>query len=355
MTSSIKGILLKHTFLRRLVIIPLLYLFVACLFFLLPLIIPIAAALSFTPQYSSALRTVVFFYLYFLGQILIIPALLFIEAILGIFSLLGDKGEFDGLYEDVNYAMQRVFAKVVSLSAESCFSVKFLVEGDLRHLELGDSSSLVLVRHSSSADIHIVFSKYFLPSGKFPRSVFKIELLLDPVFDLIGKRLPNAYIDRKGMLGNQYADQIISVMGELSKDIKLGKESLLIYPEGSRFTPERLDYIKKKALEESLEGVDKIQQFEHVLPPRKKGILTLLSHNPGLDLLFVAHAGLEDARTLDALVGGAITHKTIRVHFKRIAFSDLPQNTEDHWDFILHHWLELDKNVGLMKQGEMPS
>ena len=79
-----------------------------------------------------------------------------------------------------------------------------------------------------------------------------------------------------------------------------------------------------------------------ILPPRKAGILATLEQNPGADVLFVAHTGLETVHNIESLMSGSLVGHTIEVEFWRVPFADIPTDEEARYQWFWEHWRRLD-------------
>lgn len=168
------------------------------------------------------------------------------------------------------------------------------------------------------------------------RYVLKRELLWDPCLDIVGRRLPNAFVDRTGDRGR--ADvEAVARLGENLDD----RSAVLIYPEGSRFTPAKLERSLAALRERKLDELLAIAtQFRHVLPPRLGGPLALLDAAPSVDVLFVEHAGLESAGTFSQFWSGGLIGQPLRVRLRRFAAANIPRERRAEW--LFERWAEMD-------------
>ena len=69
------------------------------------------------------------------------------------------------------------------------------------------------------------------------RYVLKRELLWDPCLDLVGNRLPNAFV-RRGVGDPGEIARVAALARGLERD-----EGVVLFPEGTRFTPERRQHL----------------------------------------------------------------------------------------------------------------
>jgi 1-acyl-sn-glycerol-3-phosphate acyltransferase len=86
---------------------------------------------------------------------------------------------------------------------------------------------IVLMRHASLAD-SLLPAVLLGTRGLRLRYVLKRELLWDPCLDVVGQRLPNAFIRR----GSGESDAEIDAIRALGRDLG-DDEGVLIYPEGA--------------------------------------------------------------------------------------------------------------------------
>ena len=212
--------------------------------------------------------------------------------------------------------------------------MKVEVEG----LEVAKGGPLLLfVRHSSTADTVLAATLVANPHRLLLKYVLKRELLWDPCLDIVGRRLPNAFIDRNAPKRE----------GELSAILELAKNldehlAVLIYPEGTRFSE-----AKQKRFVEALKekGQDKLAAiaggYRMVLPPRLAGPLGLIDAAPGVDLVLLEHSGFEGAATFRRFWNGALVGRTIRVRLRRIPAQSIPKEGRDQW--LFERWAEMDQ------------
>jgi len=201
---------------------------------------------------------------------------------------------------------------------------------------------LVFMRHASTADIALPNVLISAPTGIVLRYVLKRELLWDPCLDVAGHRLVNCFIRR----GSGNAEREIAAVRSLGEGLG-PRDGVLIYPEGTRFTPEKqaraLDRIRATG---HVERIARAEKFHHVLPPRLGGPVALLDEAPDADVLFVAHTGLDGARTMRDFLNGALVGTTLRVAFWRVAAGEIPRDAEARERWLFDQWQRVDDWVG---------
>jgi 1-acyl-sn-glycerol-3-phosphate acyltransferase len=271
-------------------------------------------------------RAMAFFALYLACEFLGVAA----AAGLWLLSLGGRVGG-PRRYVDLNAALQRRWTAALFGGATRLFSMRVEVEG----LDLARTGPLLLfVRHSSTADTVLAAALVANPNRLLLRYVLKRELLWDPCLDIVGRRLPNAFVDR----ASPRSQGEIEAVARLARDLD-SRSAVLIYPEGTRFSP-----AKRKAAVEMLRSKGKLDLaalaagYLNVLPPRVGGPLALLDAAPGVDLLLVEHTG---AASFHEFWSGKLVGKTVRVRLRRIPASEIPDTGRDRW--LFERWVEVDR------------
>jgi 1-acyl-sn-glycerol-3-phosphate acyltransferase len=166
----------------------------------------------------------------------------------------------------------------------------------------------------------------------------KQELLFDPCLDIVGNALPNYFVDRTGDRQREF-DGIRA----LSRD--LGDDGVLIYPEGTRFTPEKLARARKHVREQVPELASAAEALTHVLPPRTGGVLTLLDALPEVDCAILAHRGLESFEKVKDVLSGSVIGAVVRGKVWRVRRSDIPTTNEERIRWLYEQWALVDTFV----------
>jgi hypothetical protein len=224
------------------------------------------------------------------------------------------------------------------------YGIRLEVEGD------GDSGPgplLVFMRHASIGDTLLPAILLSNRHGWRLRYVMKRELLWDPCLDVVGQRLPNVFV-RRGS-GDSAAE--IEAIQRLAVDLG-PDEGILIYPEGTRFTPRKRERLLAR-LERSGDPrlLAKARELRHVLPPRLGGALGLLDRCPEADVLFVGHVGFDGAATLADLWYGRVVGRHVRVCLWRVPARQIPADRDARVDWLYGEWARLDAWIGQKGSG----
>lgn len=327
--------LLEHTLLRRAITIPAAFLALLLALASLPVWLPLSGLLArFRPDWRGLHRC-----------LLMLTALALFEcwgvtvaAWLWLRHGCPGRDCADEAWLEANYRLQAAWAGGLFGTACRLFRLHFVIE----HPELMDGPPVLLIaRHTSFADTVLPVVYYNARSGNRTCYVMKKELLLDPCLDVVGRRLPNFFIERES---DEPAAQLHGIRSLLHRRGDRG--AVLIYPEGTRFTPAKRSVGIDRARERGNAALaGQFESHTHVLPPRLGGTLALLAENPGLDALFLAHAGFEGAARMSELVSGSWLDSQITLSFWRVPFDALPEREADAKTFIHDNWQRMDRET----------
>jgi 1-acyl-sn-glycerol-3-phosphate acyltransferase len=128
-------------------------------------------------------------------------------------------------------------------------------------------------------------------------------------------------------------------------------EGLLLYPEGTRCTSEKLARAKQIIAERQPEISQLAEPLRHLLPPRLGGALTLLEHAPHADVVIFGHVGLDGFEYVSDIWSGGLVNTTVRLKFWRYPAAEVPSGRDEKVAWLYARWHELDDWVGEMRAG----
>ncbi|MEW6077922.1 MAG: lysophospholipid acyltransferase family protein [Thermodesulfobacteriota bacterium] len=298
---------------------------VIALFTLIPdLMLPHRAALPRT-------RCVLFFTLYLNCEMLGLAGAFLSWIISGAFMGLGRER-----FIRQNAWLQARWAHALLHSSLKIFSMSIRVEG----IECAFPGPIILlIRHASTADTVLASVLIANTHRMLLRFVLKRELLWDPCLDVVGNRLPNVFVDRSG----QHTERELSCIRELATGMGQ-RDGVLIYPEGTRFYPRKLETIRAKlSATEQPEIMSRVNAMRNVLPPRMGGFSAAVEGAPEADIVICAHTGFEAAVNFRQFWRGDLIGKTVHVNFRRIAAREIPGDHPKRKEWLLDRWLEVDR------------
>lgn len=243
-------------------------------------------------------------------------------------------------------AMRRIWGVRVELTGEE---------------ELGAAPGgplIVLMQHTSLVDTLLPTTYLTARRGLKLRWVLKKELLVDPCLDIAGLRLPNAFVGRDGSETGKALARLRQLATELP-----GDEGVLIYPEGTRFTPSKQRRALARIAEGAPEYLDAATALRRVLPPRLGGPLALIEAAPEADLVFIGHIGFEGLASLKSILSGDLVGRVVRLRFWRFTRASVPTDKAALVAWLWARWAALDawvdaevlsEGVALDHKGERP-
>lgn len=273
-----------------------------------------------------------------------------VAALLWLWHLVQPRRDHDEFLED-NYRLQRWWAQLLLRAGARLLRLRFRVEGDATAVP---GPVVVLMRHTSIIDTILPVVFLGARHGLRLRYVLKTELRLDPCLDIVGHRLPNCFVNRAGETARE-----VAAVGRLADGMG-PRDGALIYPEGTRFEPGKLERAQQKLAELDPELHALSLRLRHVLPPRPGGTLALLEHAlpQGADVVIFAHKGLERLVRLHDVLSGKATGTEVRLRLWRIPGSEVPEERQERLRWIFERWQEVDAFAGEGEEpvgkGEMP-
>lgn len=313
---------------RRVLSIGRTYLLLSLLTVLLPLLLPLAVltdllrALMFrTPM--TVVRLVLFMWLFLWTEALSIPVLG------GVWLLTLNDPE---ARVEQTFTVQKWWNQALFRIVQTLFGLTVSLEGQA---SLHPGPTLIFIRHSSIVDVLLPVVFVAAREDILLRFVLKRELLNDPCLDIAGQRLPNYFVSR----GTGETRELEGIQ-QLAQGMGPG-EALLIYPEGTRFSPKkRLEALEKLAAMDA-PLLEQARQLRHVLPPRLGGPLALLEQ--GLDVVIMAHVGLERLAHFNDLWRGGLVKRSLHLKFWRVSAEQIPSSREERARWLYEQWRQIDE------------
>lgn len=325
---------------RRLLTIPLFVLACSALLVSLPLLLPLAAAVDLVRGRDLASARCLL-----LSVVYLSCEVVGIAACFGLWLVRGPwTGTDVAFYLRSNFILQRWWARTLYRGVERIFRMRIELDGAdavragpfilfLRHVSIGDT----LLPAVFISDRHDLMLRY----------VFKRQLLWDPCLDIVGNRLPNCFV-RRASEGQREIESVQRLADDLGP-----KDGVLIYPEGTRFTPrKRASILTRLAAGDDVNAYERAVALRHVLPPRLGGALGLLERATGVDAVFCAHIGFEGAGKFKDLLDGSLVRQRIRVHFWRVAADSIPKDAAGRAAWLYENWRRIDDWVDAQLRGD---
>ncbi len=324
-----------ETILRRLRTIPPLVLGLVLVTALLPLLLIAGLAIDAVRRVAfgvppTAARLVLFLWAYLAAEVGGLAAL----AVLWLASLGGRRRAW---MLERTWRFQQLWAGVLLGAVRVLFGLRLEVEGDDA---VAPGPVIVLVRHASIVDNLLPANLVSRPHGIHLRYVLKRELLSDPCLDVAGRRLPNYFV-RRGTGEAQEVERVRALAGGLGAE-----EGVLIYPEGTRFTPARRDRAIARIAQRDAGLAARAERLRHLLPPRLGGVGALLDGAPDADVVVIAHHGFDGLRLISDIWRGGLVGLAVRVRVTRVARSAVPEEEGARAAWLYDVWQDVDDWLG---------
>jgi 1-acyl-sn-glycerol-3-phosphate acyltransferase len=233
------------------------------------------------------------------------------------------------------YELKRQWVRSHFRGLRLFLGLRFEIEG----LELAGSGPVfVMTRHASIIDNGLPDGIIGTAHGTNFRFVIKRELQALPTIDIAGRMVPTLFVRR----ASTDTEGELAKLAALTTDLG-PKDGLLLYPEGTRCTPEKLARAKEIIAERQPELAPLADRLKHVLPPRLGGAVTLLRGARHADVVIFGHVGLDGfEKTTDVWAGGLL-NTTVKLKFWRHPFATIPYDDHDALvQWLYARWFELD-------------
>jgi len=233
---------------------------------------------------------------------------------------------------ELSFAQQDRYARAHLAAARWLFSLRFEIEG---HDAAARGPFLLLVRHTSLIDTVLPGVFVAAHHGLHLRYALKKELLAGPCLDIAGHWLPNHFVDRSGA----HSEREALAVGALGRGLG-PRDGVCLFPEGTRFTRRA----RERLLARLPQGPERerAERLRHLLPVRPGGLLALLDAAPGVDVVFLAHHGMEGLARLTDIWAGRLVGTTVHLRFWKVAASDVPREAAARLAWADARWALLD-------------
>jgi 1-acyl-sn-glycerol-3-phosphate acyltransferase len=218
------------------------------------------------------------------------------------------------------------------------FGLTFEIEG-LEHA--GPGPVLILSRHASIIDNALPDAVIGRAHGLGLRFVIKRELQMLPTIDIGGRWVPTNFVRR----ASTDAAGEVARLRQLAHDLGEG-EGILIYPEGTRHTPEKLARAQALIAERQPSIAALANRLHHVLPPRLGGTMALLDEGRGADVVVCGHVGFDGFEYISDIWAGGLVGTTVRVRFWRFPAAEVPADEDERIVWLYERWQLLDDWIG---------
>jgi Acyltransferase len=338
---------------RRLVLAPIVVVIAIALAVLFPALAVVAAVLGLVhlsrPGRMRGLRVLWFAVVWLTGE----TAALF--ALLGLWLASGFGGRMrTEPFQARNYATIGWFLDHVYRAAERTFGLQIMIEEPEatpeEQMARLTRPVIVLSRHAGPGDsvllVHTLLSLY----QRRPRVVMKASLQLDPILDVVANRVPNVFIRHQDAGHQIFTEQIERLASGLGPD-----GALVIFPEGGNWTPRRWRRgIRRLKRAGQPDLAARARGMPNVLAPRSGGVLAAIAACPEADVIFVAHAGLDQLVSAGDVWRSLPLDQVVHATWWRVPAGEVPRSEDRQAQvrWLYEWWERIDRWISEHRSGD---
>lgn len=246
-------------------------------------------------------------------------------------------------YTAANYRLQRRWVGRLFAGLRVIYGLDVSIEGALPT----GRPVLLLPRHTGMADTLLPFVLFDGPPVRHPRYVLKKELLWGPCLNAVGRRLPNAFVARGSDDKATEVRRVAALADGLGE-----RDVVVIFPEGTRFSEgKRARLIARLEERGEFDRADAARQLRTVMPFRVDGVEALLEEAGPMDVVFMAHTGLEGVSASPALLEVALHGNTVRAALLTVPADQVPTDPDTRRAWLHANWRTVDDTVHRLRRG----
>lgn len=248
--------------------------------------------------------------------------------------------------QKLHYGFMKWQLKQVNGAARAFFRLRIFIEDRPKPTP---GPVLVFSRHAGPGNSLMLVGTLMIGYHRRPRIVMLAKLQWDPLYDMLGNRLPNRFIQHDPKSRDLYIKAIADLAQGMSD-----RDAFVLFPEGHDFT----HHLRLRAIAH-LRGkgfrgeADKAERMRNVLPPRHRGTMAAIGAAPEADVVFVAHTVLEDIGSFRDLWSRIPFPGPIRSRYWRLPPSEVPSGEQEQIDWLYAWWARIDQWIGERRTDDM--
>lgn len=275
--------------LRRLLILPLMLVFTAVVFVLLPVVGVVQAIVALSVVFGRqprwrAFRLWAFAAVYSAGECLCLLACL----LLWLASPVPRWRDGDR-WSARHVQVLSWYLGMLIHTAERVIAFRLKLECPRGETIAENRPMIVLSRHAGPGASVVLIRVLLHERRRVPKIVLKERLRLDPALDVLLTRIGCAFIGAGGA-----AEAAVTAVADLASQLT-PRDALVLFPEGSDWTPTRhwlaVRRLRRKGMNVQ---ADAAARMPNVLPPRPAGTFAALQAAPAAELAVFMHTGHDE-------------------------------------------------------------
>ncbi|KHN70736.1 1-acyl-sn-glycerol-3-phosphate acyltransferase epsilon [Toxocara canis] len=226
---------------------------------------------------------------------------------------------------------------------ENVASTKINFYGDIEAVSAKRESAIVLSNHQSNVDWVVITMIANRQQGNECGLRFMIKYAMHyfPLFGWYTYQHGYVYVRRFGSVMWSAVERQLSFLKSLNEPFWL-----LIFPEGTRFSPKKRDII-----ESSKRFCERIQipVFENVLTPRTSGFVLSMRHlRESVDAVYDITLAYDQSKEVGRekcapnmfeFVCGVNSKRTLHIHIRRFPVNELPEDVDALKEWLMQRYL----------------
>ncbi len=252
-------------------------------------------------------------------------------------------------FERIHYDIAQAYLVIFFREARRVLRLKIETVGPAPDAHPGEPL-LVFCRHAGPGDSFTLMYALMHWYHREPRVVLKESLAWDPMVGVLLSRLPSRFISAgSGSGGGPEAE-----IGELASGLD-SDDAFVIFPEGGNFTPERRERAIGRLRRLGMHAMaERAERMIHVLAPRPGGVLAALEAAPEVDVLLVAHTGLDHVVSLRDVWHSLPMDKRLLMGWWRIPRAEIPADRAGQIEWLFEWWARVDQWVEEHRPTDLP-
>jgi 1-acyl-sn-glycerol-3-phosphate acyltransferase len=248
------------------------------------------------------------------------------------------------LFQYLHYQLVGWYLRMLYREAVRVLRLRVEIEGPHPD-EYLDRPLVVCCRHAGPGDSFLLAHALVNWYEREPRLVMAEALQWDPALDIVLNRLPNRFIRGGG-------EALERKIGELATALD-HNDAFMIFPEGGNFTERRriaaIERLRARGLEDMAR---RSEAMRHVLAPRPGGLTAALAAAPEADVVWVAHAGLDQLYTIADVWRAMPLDQVVRMRWWRVPAAEVPRAEAEQVDWLYTWWERIDEWIdGVRRSG----
>jgi 1-acyl-sn-glycerol-3-phosphate acyltransferase len=203
---------------------------------------------------------------------------------------------------------------------------------------------IVASRHGGPGDSFILIHTLWNEVFRRPRIVLKYTLQWDPAIDILLHRVPAQFIVPSGFGriprggGVRVEEALARLATGLGPD-----DAFVIFPEGGNVTPARRRSRIKRLRDAGREDMaERAEALRHVMAPQPGGMHAALNAAPDADVVFIAHTGLDRLVTLRDIWRELPMDKGITMRAWRVPRAEIPVDLDARSRWLFDWFTRID-------------